>query len=154
MSVLAGEVAEQLGRELADAAAPLVALVPPELAAQLEQALMDQVPVLAGQLCQDTDDALAAQTAADVMALLWPHGDPETVGRADWWRTPLGRMVARAGGHASSDSLTHSTAAAILGLAVGTIGSMVHRGYLERHPDGGVTRASVLARVARQGVAR
>ena len=69
--------------------------------------------------------------------------------RADWWRTPLGRVCARSLGHDTADAVTHSTAAAMLGIKVGSVGPMVHRGYLDRHPDGGVTRSSVLARLAR-----
>ena len=31
----------------------------------------------------------------------------------------------------------------------GTVAQMVHRGTLDRHPDGGVLRSSVMARLAR-----
>lgn len=143
------DVAEQLAGELHWAAAPIVALLPPDLGIHVTQALAAQADTLAPQLCQDADDALAAQTAVDVMAALWPNGDPEHLGQGDWWRTPLGRMCARSAGHEESDAVTHSVAAAMLGLAPGSIGPMVQRGVLDRHPDGGVTRASVFARIAR-----
>lgn len=142
-------VAEQLTDELADAAAPLVALLHPDLAIQVDQALRDQADVLAAQLCQDTDDRLAAQTVIDVMNFLWPNAAPEEAGRGCWWTTPLGRMCARSLGHSTTDAVTHSVAAAMLGIKTGSIGAMVQRGVLDRHPDGGVTKASVFARLAR-----
>lgn len=90
----------------------------------------------------------AVGTAVDIMAVLWPHGSPDELDPG-WWRTPLGIAVARCLGPDSDCSITHSTAAAILGVSRGTIGVLVHRGTLDRHPDGGVDRASVLRRLTR-----
>lgn len=105
--------------------------------------------LLVGQLAQDDDDRLAAETAQDVMTALWPHGSPEHIERGDWWTTPLGRLCARALGRDDTDAVTQSVAAAMLGVTRGTIAQMVHRGTLDRHPDGGVLRASVLQRLGR-----
>lgn len=105
--------------------------------------------VLASQLAQEDDDRLSAQTCIDVMNVLWPHASPEDCGHADWWRTPLGRLCARSLGRVDAESVTRSVAAAMLGVHIGTVSQLVHRGTLDRHPDGGVLRASVLRRLAR-----
>ena len=47
------------------------------------------------------------------------------------------------------DSSTHAEAADILGVTKGTVSQLVHRGTLERHPDGGVKLGSVLKRMVR-----
>lgn len=105
--------------------------------------------VLVAQLAQDDDDRLAAQTCIDLMAALWPHGSPEDVGEAAWWSTALGRLCARSLGRDDAESVSQSVAAAMLGVTRGTVAQMVHRGTLDRHPDGGVLRASVLQRLSR-----
>lgn len=105
--------------------------------------------VLGWQLAQDDDDRLAAQTVIDIMCWRWPDAAPEACGHADWWQTPVGRLCARSLGRVDADAVTHSVAAAMLGVTRGTISQWVHRGTLDRHPDGGVLRGSVLARLAR-----
>lgn len=90
------------------------------------------------------DDQEAAQAAIDVMTTLWPHADPELVGRADWWSTPLGQAVARTTDHDQATAVTRSVAAAILGVHIGTVDQLAHRGTIARHPDGGIVRADVL----------
>lgn len=145
MSIL-DDVTAQLTDELDRAlAGPVGALLGLDLKELVRRRVKERAPMLAAQLCQEDDDRLAAETVLDVMLALWPQGDPEP----SWWRTPLGRMVARSVAHESTDAVTHAVAAAMLGVQRGTVGTMVHRGYLDRHPDGGVTRASVLARLAR-----
>lgn len=147
-----GEVARQIRDELADRAWHLhicgLAFADPldEIA---RSQLTSTAAALAGQLCQDTDDRLAGQACIDLMNTLWPHGAPEDVGQADWWQTPLGRACARALGRTDDEAVTHAVAAAMLGVTRGTIAQWVHRGTLDRHPDGGVLRASVLQRLAR-----
>lgn len=101
------------------------------------------------QLAQDEDDNLSAQTCIDVMNALWPHGSPEDVGQADWWRTPLGRLCGRSLGRDDGEAVTRAVAAAMLGVHPGTVDQLMHRGTLDRHPDGGVLRASVLRRINR-----
>lgn len=105
--------------------------------------------MLVAQLEQDDDDRLSAQTAVDIMCALWPNCQPEDADQADWWRTDLGRLLARALGRGDSESVTHAVAAAMLGVPRHNIGQMVARGQLDRHPDGGVVRSSVLQRLAR-----
>lgn len=107
--------------------------------------------VMAAQLAQDDDDRLSAQTCIDVMCLLWPEAAPEDCGQAVWWRTPLGRLCARSLGRDDAEAVSQSVAAAMLGVTRGTIAQLVHRGTLDRHPDGGVLRASVLQRIDRLG---
>lgn len=92
------------------------------------------------QLSSD-DEHLAAQTVIDCAGHLWPlNPEPE------WWRTPLGRLVARSVG-GESVPVTQAEAAAMLGVTRGTIAQLVSRGSLARHPDGGVDRAAVFARM-------
>jgi hypothetical protein len=105
--------------------------------------------VLACQLVQTDNDRLAAQTVIDLMVLLWPHCAPENCGRAEWWLTPLGQMCGRSLARDDAASLTQETAARMLGVARGTIATLLHRGTLARHPDGGVSRAAVLDRLVR-----
>lgn len=101
------------------------------------------------QLGQEDDDQLAAEACLSVTGALWPRCAPEDCGLADWWRTPLGRLCARSLGRDDAEAVTHSVAAAMLGVTRGTIAQLVHRGTLDRHPDGGVLRASVLQRLSR-----
>ena len=89
------------------------------------------------------DDREAAQATIDVLCALWPGAVP-----AAWWATPVGRLCARSLGD-DPEAVTHSVAAAMLGVTRGTIATWVHRGDLARHPDGGVLRGSVMARLAR-----
>lgn len=95
------------------------------------------------------DDELAGETCLDLMNALWPNVAPEDAGRADWWRTPLGQLCARSLGRADAEAVSYSVAAAMLGIAKGSVSVMVQRGNLDRHPDGGVLRASVLQRIGR-----
>lgn len=104
---------------------------------------------LTAQLDQDNDDQLAAEACTTILNALWPDTSPEHVDRGDWWRTPLGRLCARTLGRNDTDAVTQSVAAAMLGVTRGTIAQMVHRGTLDRHPDGGVLRSSILQRLAR-----
>lgn len=145
------EVAAQLTDELGAAAFALGSLAGTTEAMQWPATLAGRADTLATQLCRDADDKLASQTVTDVMGALWPHCDPETIGRADWWRTPLGRMCARSLGRDDAEAVTQSVAAAMLGVTVGTVKQLVARGNLGRHPDGGVNRASVLIRLVRLG---
>ena len=101
-------------------------------------------------LAQDDDDRLAAEACLSVMTVLWPVCAPEDCGQAGWWRTPLGRLCARSLGRVDAESVSRSVAAAMLGVHPGTVAQLVARGTLDRHPDGGVLRASVLQRLSRQ----
>lgn len=142
-------VAAQLADELGGVAAALTPLIGLDLGLEIEQRITGRARTLAGQLLAD-DDRIAAETVIDVMCVLWPHGAPEQVGRPEWWQTPLGQACARSLGHDTAEAVSRSVAAAMLGVHPGTIAQMVHRGTLDRHPDGGVLRASVLQRLARR----
>lgn len=146
----AGTVASQVTDDLdATLVEPLRALLGLDIADLTADRIQARSPSIAAAICQDDDDRLAAGTVMDIMGVLWPHAAPETVGRADWWRTPLGRQCARVLGRDDAESVTRTVAAAMLGLHPGSIAQMVHRGTLDRHPDGGVLRASVLQRLGR-----
>lgn len=137
-------VARQLHNELASACNRLTTVLGLDLDDDLRRRVRDRTPALAAQICASSDDQATAQIVVDLLNLLWPGGDPPH----DWWRTPVGRMCARSLGQADSDAVTHAVAAAMLGIARGTVGTLVTRGKLDRHPDGGITRASVLNRIA------
>lgn len=140
----AEEVRAQLAEEISARSYALGALLGVHVMEAMSRSVELRAPIWAAQLVQDDDDRLAAQTVIDVMAVLWPTDPP-----AEWWRTPLGRVCARSIGTDDAESVSHSVAAAMLGIGRGSIGPMVSRGNLDRHPDGGVVRASVLARLAR-----
>lgn len=133
--------AEQLAAELGDRVHPIAAILPLDLAAPL----VDTVGTAARQLADaltSLDTHEAAQAVIDVMAALWPVTDPPS----RWWATPLGRVVA---GNVDVDgSVTQYAAADMLGVTRSTVATLIDRGRLARHPDGGVDRASVLARLA------
>lgn len=100
-----------------------------------------------------TNTGAAARTWTALQAVLWPQGAPEQVGRPDWWTTPLGRLCAHTAATTEDDGISYATAAAMLGVHRGTISQLVARGSLDRHPDQGVSRTSVLHRLARATMA-
>ena len=141
------ELAGQLRDELHARADPLAVLAGPDAVAALDtDRVADRVAAqLAGAIAAD-DDRLLAEIVIDLMAALWPTGDPPP----EWWQSPVGRACAHSIGDADhADSVTHSVAAGMLGLARGSIGPMVARGDLERGDDGGVTVASIKRRLIR-----
>lgn len=138
-------VAAQLVDELGGAARALCDVLGLDLLDIIEQRIEGRSALLAAELCSD-DDRLAAQAVLTLVTARWPDGcdiPPQ------WWRTPAGLMVARSVGRDDAEAVTRSVAAAMLGVHPGTVAQLVHRGTLDRHPDGGITRASVLARLAR-----
>jgi hypothetical protein len=148
------EVAAQLVDELGPVAEAVAAVFGVDLHEQVLIRLDGACQRLAGELCCD-DDRIAAGAVLTLMAARWPDG---TAVPPEWWRTAAGRMVARSIGADDAEAVTHSVAAAMLGVTRGAVGQMVSRGAsgrggsggLERHPDGGITRSSVLARIARE----
>lgn len=126
-----------------------MALVPFAGTAALSIVSPGHVALVVAELAQDDDAQLAAEACLSVLSVLWPNASPEDCGRADWWQTPLGRLCARSLGRDDSESVTQSVAAAMLGVTRGTIAQMLHRGNLDRHPDGGVLRSAVMARLTR-----
>lgn len=128
---------------------PARSLLGLDLADLVEQRLRDRTPIWTAVLTADEHEEEAAELVQDLMGVLWPHGAPEQVGRADWWATPLGRACARSLGRGDAEAVTQHVAAAMLGVTRGTVAQLVARGTLDRHPDGGVLRASVLQRIDR-----
>ncbi|MFF2088643.1 hypothetical protein ACFVVM_33070 [Nocardia sp. NPDC058176] len=140
-------VAEQLTDELDNhVVGALEAIGALDLAKMTRARIAEIAPRLAADLCS-ADDRVAAQTVIDLAGIAWPD-DPDP----SWWRTPLGRAVGRSVGSTYTDAVSYSVAAAMLGVATGTVKSIMSRdggADLDRHPDGGITKASVLARIAR-----
>jgi hypothetical protein len=65
----------------------------------------------------------------------------------EWWRTPLGRVMAWQVGHPTAAAVPFPVAGAMLGMTRQGVHDLVSRGKLDRHPDGGVTTDSVRARL-------
>ena len=80
------------------------------------------------------------------MSTLYP-GDRVFDPPLDWWRTPLGRVVATRVGHPAAESVTLATAGAMLGITRQGVHDLVRRGKLPRHPDGGVPSAAIRDRL-------
>ncbi|MCB1290778.1 MAG: hypothetical protein KDB45_04510 [Mycobacterium sp.] len=131
------QLADALAAELVDA---LSAVGWTDLADLARARIWATAERLAAQL-DPSDEHVAAQTVIDCAGHLWPV-DPEP----EWWRTPLGRLVALSVGREDA-AVTQAEAAAMLGVTRGTIAQLVSRGTLARHRDGGVDRAAVFARM-------
>jgi hypothetical protein len=94
----------------------------------------------------DPDQQAAVGTAARLLAALHPGDEPFNPPAA-WWQTPLGRIVARRVGHPTAQAVPYSVAGAMLGITRQGVHDLVTRGKLDRHPDGGVSTASVRDRL-------
>lgn len=115
-----------------------------DLADEVRRRLPDAAQRYALQLSDPND---AAEIVIDLAGVAW-DADPAP----EWWSTPVGRLVARSVETGSvtglvTGSVTQQRAADMLGVTRGTVAQLVHRGSLERHPDGGVAIASVVARL-------
>jgi hypothetical protein len=113
------------------------------------EALRDLVRVRAGQWAdtmRNGDDRTAVRTAVRLIATLYP-GDRAFDPPVDWWRTPLGQVVARRVGHPAAESVSYATAGAMLGISRQGVHDLVRRGRLPRHPDGGVPSAAIRDRL-------
>jgi hypothetical protein len=156
MNGAAENVAKQLTEELHARLWPLGSLMGEDLIEMATDAPRLRLAArrLAAQLLDDRrdggdpfgidPDSIAAETAQDVMCGLWPVGDPP----AEWWHTPVGRAVARSYGIEGSEGVSASVAAAMLGTSRAWVYRLLDAGKLDRHPDGGVVRASVMMRLA------
>jgi hypothetical protein len=92
------------------------------------------------------DETTAVRTAMRLVSTLYP-GDRAFDPPADWWRTPLGRAVARRVGHPAAESVSYATAGAMLGISRQGVHDLVRRGRLPRHPDGGVPVTAIRDRL-------
>ncbi|WP_052848158.1 hypothetical protein [Streptomyces avicenniae] len=146
-------------REHDELAAELVALVRGRLLDPLE-ILLEEDPeeldvlrarvgtrarVWAARLLGD-DSRAAAFTAMRLIGALYP-GDGPFDPPAHWWGTALGRVVARRVGYPGVESVSLAVAGAMLGVTRQGVHDLVRRGKLDRHASGGVTTASVRARL-------
>lgn len=93
------------------------------------------------------DRERATLTAARLVGVLFP-GDGLFDPPASWWRTALGRAVARTSAHPAA-AVSFSTAGAMLGITRQGVHDLVKRGKLDRDPDGGVTTSSIRERLDR-----
>ncbi|QFG20731.1 hypothetical protein [Actinomadura sp. WMMB 499] len=109
--------------------------------------LRTEAEVWAAQLL-GADRARATLTAARLIGVLFP-GDAPFDPPAEWWRTALGRAVARTAGHPGAAAVPFSTAGAMLGITRQGVHDLVKRGKLDRAPDGGVTSSSIRDRLDR-----
>jgi hypothetical protein len=112
-------------------------------------ALRDLVRIRAGRWAdglRDGDDGAAVGAAARLVSTLYP-GDRAFDPPAEWWQTPLGRIVARRVGHPAAESVSYATAGAMLGISRQGVHDLVRRGRLPRHPDGGVPTSAVRDRL-------
>ncbi|GAB3482960.1 hypothetical protein [Nocardiopsis coralliicola] len=126
---------------------PLAVLVEDEeLVAPVRRRVEADAQMWAAQLL-GRDQERAAHTAARLVGLLYP-GDEAFDPPEQWWRTPLGGAVARTLGHTAKQRVTFAEAGAMLGITRQGVHDLARRGKLVRHPDGGVTSASVRDRAA------
>lgn len=112
-------------------------------------ALRQVVQIRAGRWAdqmRDGDDATAVRAAVRLIATLYP-GDRAFDPPTEWWRTPLGAVVARRVGHPAAESVSYATAGAMLGITRQGVHDLVRRGKLPRHPDGGVPSAAIRDRL-------
>jgi hypothetical protein len=96
------------------------------------------------------DERVAALTAARLIGALYP-GDGPFDPPVAWWGTPLGQAVIRRVGHPWAEAVSYAVAGAMLGVTRQGVHDLTVRGKLDRHPDGGVTTASVRARLNQYG---
>ncbi|GAA0529001.1 hypothetical protein GCM10011581_30730 [Saccharopolyspora subtropica] len=143
------ELAEHLRRLVSNRLLdPLTILLESEAATATLQRRVDRaVGEWAAQLL-GPDDERAVHLCARLLAALYPDDGPFNPPET-WWRTPLGQVVARRVGHPGTDHVPYATAGAMLGITRQGVHDLVNRNKLARHPDGGVTTASIRARLAR-----
>ncbi|MEU2612997.1 hypothetical protein ABZ570_15665 [Micromonospora sp. NPDC007271] len=101
----------------------------------------------------DGDDQTAYGVIVRAISTLYP-GDGPFDPPLDWWRSPLGRIVARRVGHPTAESVSYAVAGAILGITRQGVHDLASRGKLARHPQGGVRSAAVRDRLLQEGIRR
>ncbi|GAB3164910.1 hypothetical protein GCM10027059_21750 [Myceligenerans halotolerans] len=142
---LAGELLDLVQRRIVD---PLeILLGSAEQVGPTRDRIRIEAEVWAAQLL-GPDDKVAVHTAARLIAALFPEDGPFDPPDA-WWATVFGRAVARRVGHPGRDSVSLAAAGAMLGITRQGVHDLVKRAKLDQHPDGGVTTASIHARLNR-----
>ncbi|MBX6765801.1 MAG: hypothetical protein IRY90_01350 [Actinomadura rubrobrunea] len=109
----------------------------------LRRQLAADVQMWAAQLLGPDED-LAVTRLRQLLAALYADGFDVPL---SWWSTPLGRVVASRLGHPYAESVSRSVAGAMLGITRQGVQDLLNRGKLARHPDGGVSAASVRERI-------
>ena len=124
---------------------PLEILLPQADLVGLRSSVSADAEMWAAQLLGD-DSELARRVAIRLMTVLYP-GDAPFDPPDTWWATPLGRVTARRAGHPSKEGVSFGVAGAMLGITRQGVHDLVNRNKLSRHPGGGVTVASIRARL-------
>lgn len=145
MDDLARQLLDLMGGRLLD---PLEILLDDPLTDLREQCKL-AAGSLAGRLLSP-DDKVATHAVARVVGALY-SGDDEFDPPADWWRTPLGRIVLIRVGHPYTETVSYAVAGAMLGVTRQGVHDLVTRNKLTRHPDGGVTVTSIRERIQLRG---
>jgi hypothetical protein len=107
--------------------------------------VVEQAGAWARQLIGE-DETLCQRTVIRLVITLFP-GDGPFDPPTDWWRTPLGRVMARRVGHPGAEAVPYSVAGAMLGITRQGVHDLVARGKLRRHENGGVAASSVRDRI-------
>lgn len=124
---------------------PLEILLPTADVDGLRERVWQDAEMWAAQLL-GRDETLARQVNVRMIAVLYP-GDRPFDPPERWWSTPLGRVTARRIGHPAREHVSFSVAGAMLGITRQGVHDLVNRDKLRRHPDGGVTVASISTRL-------
>jgi hypothetical protein len=135
----------------------LMAIMGSRLLDPLEILLDDPVPDLRAQ-CERAAERWAARlhgpqanfAIASIVGALYP-GDKAFDPPADWWTTPLGRVVLVRVGFPGREAVSYAVAGSMLGVTRQGVHDLVTRGKLARHPDGGVTVTSIRERIQLRG---
>lgn len=98
------------------------------------------------ELILDGDDDHAISTIIRLNATLYPSDEPFDP-PLDWWRTPMGQVVALRVGHPTATAVSYPIAGAMLGITRQGVHDLITRGKLARHPDGGVLPTSIRDRL-------
>lgn len=141
MTPLEGQILEELNRSLH----ALGDVLGTDVVRPVRHRIEERVGEISAAL--GSEERLARDTAIALMRVMFPR-DAEPP--APWWRTPLGRACATHTAGLYPDRIQANGAAAILGIGSSRVYQLLDSGKLTRHPDGGVTRASVMHRVAHQ----
>lgn len=139
---MSDQAAHQLADELGALAARVGAVLGADIQLAITERAHDRAALLVAQLA---DGDLPDDTAADLLALLYPDDPP-----LDWWRTPLGLLIApTARLEADAPGWSRAESAEVLGVSPGTVSQLVARGTIEQTPDARCSRRSVLTRMIR-----
>jgi hypothetical protein len=92
------------------------------------------------------DDVLAQRTLIRLVTSLYPSDGPFDP-PPGWWRTPLGRVMARRTGHPGAESVSYAVAGEMLGITRQGVHDLVVRGKLVRGEQSGVLTSSVQDRI-------